>query len=253
MPRSTRLSGGGRFHLSVSGDPPVVTKRGPADAVAREAEALDLLADTSLAPGLLGHTPDTVTMTFVDGTVRALADLSPTDAELLGATVRRVHDVRHADVGGRHVWMRPVTTLEGYARARVADLDPVPADLRDLADSAAGHLLRSIPLLPTPFRLLHGDLFGDNVLWTPTPVLVDWEFWRMGDPAEDLAYLTVMNDLPDTVVRSVLTGYGDTGMDVRLRAWSAATALDAGLWYRRIGDTCAGDRMIARARAALAA
>ena len=41
-------------------------------------------------------------------------------------------------------------------------------------------------------------------MWGPEgPALVDWEFWRMGDPAEDLAYLAEVNRLPDPVLAAV--------------------------------------------------
>jgi thiamine kinase-like enzyme len=35
--------------------------------------------------------------------------------------------------------------------------------------------------------LLHGDVAGGNILWTPGPVLIDWEYARLGDAADEVA------------------------------------------------------------------
>lgn len=252
MARDRTLHGGGRFRISVTGDPAMAVKTGPADAIDREVTALSRLAGTGLAPDLVGHGPGTVTMTFVDGPSRTLAGLSASDARILGARIRRIHDRVHAATGGRHVWPRPVTSLDAYARARLVDLDPVPDGLRRLAAAAAHRLLSAgHDTDAAAFRFLHGDLVAANVVWTPAPVMVDWEFWRTGDPAEDLAYLAVTNDLPDPVMDAVLTGYDDTAVHARVDAWRAACALDAGLWYRRQGDRDAAERLIAVAETSL--
>jgi thiamine kinase-like enzyme len=89
-----------------------------------------------------------------------------------------------------------------------------------------------------------------NVLWPADgPVLIDWEFHRMGDPAEDLAYLAELNGLPDDVVSRVLEGYGAPGMAARVEAWRGLVAADAGGWYRAQGMHEEAGRMLARARA----
>ncbi len=252
MPSDRSLRGGGRFRISVTGEPALAVKTGPADAIGREVSALARLAGTGLAPDLVRHTLDTVAMTFVDGPVRRLSTLTPADARTLGGRIRSIHELDRATTGGRHVWARPVASLDDYARARQEDLEPVPDDLRPLATAAADRLRPVVADgVEAPFRFLHGDLVAANILWTPVPVLVDWEFWRTGDPAEDLAYLAVMNGLPDAVMDAVLAGYGDSAMHARTEAWRAACALDAGLWYRRSGDRDGADRLIAVARASL--
>ncbi len=84
--------------------------------------------------------------------------------------------------------------------------------------------------------MLHGDLVDANVVWgADGPALVDWEFSRMGDPAEDLAYLVEVNGLPDAVAGAVLEGYALPGMAARMEVWRALAAADAGAWYRRRG------------------
>ena len=45
--------------------------------------------------------------------------------------------------------------------------------------------------------LLHGDIGPGNVLWGPDPVLIDWEYTRLGDPADEIAYLFDQNALTE--------------------------------------------------------
>ena len=81
------------------------------------------------------------------------------------------------------------------------------------------------------------------------PVLVDWEFWRMGDPAEDLAYLVALNHLPATVADEVCRGYGaDESLMARVDLWMPLVLADAGLWLRAHGDPGGGDALLDRAR-----
>ena len=85
-------------------------------------------------------------------------------------------------------------------------------------------------------------------MWAPDgPALIDWEFCRLGDPAEDLAYLAELNGLPGTVLAGVLAGYGLPGMGARVEAWRGLVAADAGAWYlgQGMGDDAAA--MLARA------
>lgn len=43
--------------------------------------------------------------------------------------------------------------------------------------------------------LLHGDVAPGNVLWNPRPCLIDWEYARLGDPADEMAYTFDQNAL----------------------------------------------------------
>jgi aminoglycoside phosphotransferase (APT) family kinase protein len=45
---------------------------------------------------------------------------------------------------------------------------------------------------PVPLGLVHGDCNPTNVLVGPAgpPLVIDWEFARIGDPREDLGYYT---------------------------------------------------------------
>jgi len=70
-------------------------------------------------------------------------------------------------------------------------------------------------------------------VWTPRgPVLVDWEFARTGDPAEDLAYLAAMDELAPDVLEQVLAGYGaDAGVARRVARWRPLMALWCAAWF----------------------
>jgi aminoglycoside phosphotransferase (APT) family kinase protein len=240
-----------RFTLrDLPGPPARVEKRGPADALAREAAALRLVGGHPWAPELVHHERGVVVATRCPGEPRELDGLGAADARRLGAVLREVHELRRAAQGGLAWWSHPVQTLADYRARRALDAE------RSLAGSPHAGLARRALAAPLPdsgeddaFRLLHGDLVGANVVWGPDgPALVDWEFWRMGDPAEDLAYLAETNALPDAVLAEVLDGYGSADMAERIDAWRALVALDAGGWYAREGMDALARPLLERGR-----
>jgi aminoglycoside phosphotransferase (APT) family kinase protein len=242
-----------RFAIrDLPGDRPLVEKCGDPAALAREAAALAILAEEPGTPVPVSHEPGVLFSTRLPGAPRALAGLSPTDAGRLGALVRRIHGTRTAGEGGLPWWESPATTLDGYRRRRAADASRALAGTPDVVLPARA-LLASSPAdegVAEPFRMLHGDLVEANVVWGPEgPGLVDWEFWRMGDPAEDLAYLVELNDLGDPVRAAVLEGYGDAAVAARVEGWRVFVAADAAGWY--LGEGMRGDAepLLAHARA----
>ena len=102
--------------------------------------------------------------------------------------------------GGWPDWPDGARELPEY-HARVVDVvrELAPAAHRELTD----RVLAALPALPPAdepgFRRLHGDLWSGNVVWDGDhPSLVDWEYARRGDPAEELAYLIEMDGMgPD--------------------------------------------------------
>jgi thiamine kinase-like enzyme len=86
------------------------------------------------------------------------------------------------------------------------------------------------------FALCHGDLSIGNILWEDgVPSLIDWEFARDGDPAEDIAYLVAEQRLPPELVSEIADAYVGAGGDpwalARFPAWLPLVALDAALWW----------------------
>lgn len=244
------LRSGGRFAVSaVNGSPGRVIKRGPSGPLAREARALRLVAHLGIAPPLLETEPGTIVAELVDGAERPLGRLLPADAHALGRILRAVHESRRTATGWLPGWRSRARSLDAYRRRRAADARAAAGGDAVLAS----RVVDGLPPLTQgagerPFRLLHGDLVSSNVLWTPEPRLVDWEFWRMGDPAEDLAYLAEVNGMPEPVFARVLDAYGDPAVASRVDGWRVLCALDAGLWYRNAGVDPAARRLLRRAR-----
>ncbi|HEX2504391.1 MAG TPA: aminoglycoside phosphotransferase family protein [Miltoncostaeaceae bacterium] len=227
-----------RFTLrDLPGAEPMVEKAGAPDALAREAEALRLVAGHPWAPRLVAAEAGRLVTTRCPGAPRPLAALPSADARRLGTVLREVHEVRRASEGGLWWWREPAGSLAGYRAARAEDAEALLAGT-PWAGLARLALRAPVPQSPdeAPFRHLHGDLAEANIVWGPRgPVLVDWEFWRMGDPAEEIAYLAEVNRLPDAVLTAVLEGYAGPEVAAVASAWRALVALDAGGWYLREG------------------
>jgi Ser/Thr protein kinase RdoA (MazF antagonist) len=147
-------------------------------------------------------------------------------------------------------------------RARMATLRRYQAARASLPDTE--RLLQRIATVDLPpdagwsepgFALLHGDLSVGNILWDEDRVsLIDWEYARDGDPAEDLAYLIAEQDAAPDVVAELADIYvvvgGDPWALARMPVWLPLVALDAALWwadYRlQRGDDPATDSQIER-------
>jgi aminoglycoside phosphotransferase (APT) family kinase protein len=224
-----------------------VAKRGDPEALAREAAALAALAGRPWAPAVVRREPGLHVTERVRGAPRDLAALGREDARRLGAVLREVHDARTAGPGGLWWWEAPARSLGEYREGRVRDAE---AALAGTADAGLARRVAAVPPADGPFAFLHGDLVAANVLWPPAggPVLVDWEFARMGDPAEDLAYLAELNGLPDAVLGAVLEGHGTPGMAARVEGWRGLVAADAGGWYLAHGMEADAERVLAPAR-----
>ncbi|MGH9173712.1 MAG: phosphotransferase [Vicinamibacterales bacterium] len=177
----------------------------------------------------------------VPGQPRHLSDASPAARERLGACLAWVH--RHWRPGYT-IW----PSLETRQGTR-ADLyrDRLASLRRYLAAGDAGHaaLIDGLSLVELPasagwqereFALCHGDLSLGNILWEgDEPGLIDWEFARDGDPAEDIAYLVSEQQLDPALVAEIADTYIDVGGDpwafARLSAWLPLVTLDAALWW----------------------
>lgn len=229
-------------------------KQGDPRALRREAMGARI-AGPPLAPQVIGHRRGELRSALVPGRVRRLPRLDPHRAIALGRVLARVHGRRLARSGGLPSWGSRVSSLTAYARRRGHDVvSRAPAGaMRAMAERAAAAAEAGAATAPgAPFAFLHGDLVEQNIIWPADagdPVLIDWEFWRMGDPAEDIAYLTTVgDDLPGEVTGRVYQGYGaDWDLMARVDLWRPLVLLDAALWYAEQGDAARVGPLVERA------
>ena len=86
--------------------------------------------------------------------------------------------------------------------------------------------------------LLHADVSPANVIWAPHPVLIDWEYARRGDPADEVGYLFTQNDLRESHRAAFWRGYGAQMETMtldrfiqRVRLWEPMTLLGSVMWW----------------------
>jgi aminoglycoside phosphotransferase (APT) family kinase protein len=183
---------------------------------------------------------------------------SDAEAMRLGEVVGGLHALGIEDFAG---WPDATIALQPYLNARIAKIDgrlplvrdPLPTDAQLRLRQARSLLDKSLgtPQVREAFQsrdalvLLHGDVAGGNIVWTPAPFLIDWEYARVGDPADEIAYILNQNDLSDELRRRfwrgyerILAGDGSSGLRERVRCWEPVTVLGSAffwveLWARR--------------------
>jgi Ser/Thr protein kinase RdoA (MazF antagonist) len=119
--------------------------------------------------------------------------------------------------------------FDAIARLRAALLAPLgSARLEKALKSARTERDAQASLAP-----IHGDPALENLLWTPDGfVLIDWEYAGMGDPAWDLGYLALANDLSPAGEAALVAAYGDPELTVRrLRVSRLIAAALSALWF----------------------
>lgn len=203
-------------------------------------------------------------MQFVDGAQRPPRDAE--EAERLGVIVGAVHALTVDDLDG---WLAPDLTLAGYLDARIAKIDerlpwvrdPLPVDVQRRLRGARSMLerarerARDTDAFQSGERLvvLHGDVAGGNLVWSPMPVLIDWEYARMGDAADEVAYIFNQNDLSEADRLAFWRGYRQGSsrgraehLAARVRWWVPVTMLGSAFfwvesWSRRAAADQTGD------------
>ena len=232
--------------------PGIVVKRCAVDSARREAAALTLTAHLGLAPGLLCAGAGVLVLELWPGTTRPLGRASASELAALGRAVRRVHDSRRTATGRWPDWRSHARSLAAYRRRVAAEASgwAVGSGQRELAAA----VVAGLPPLPVeedraPFARLHGDLWSENVLWQDDGQirLVDWEYSRQGDPAEELAYLAELDGLGDAALEALLAGYGADAPCAGVAAWRPLCALMAGLWFAARGLERQAEPLLARA------
>ncbi|WP_126636799.1 phosphotransferase family protein [Embleya hyalina] len=162
-------------------------------------------------------------------------------ADLLTALTRAAAhpEVRAAFAADRSEVPAP-TAWSVFAADVRAELYPLMSPTgRGRADAELGAVQA---LSPVVSALVHGDLGGDNLLWTTvdgTPRLsgvLDWDEVSLGDPAEDLAAIAATHG--DALVADVLDRMGrrDAATSTRIAAIRGTFALQQALSALRDGD-----------------
>jgi thiamine kinase-like enzyme len=193
-------------------------------------------------------------MQFVPGHQMELGSATPAEIERLGSVVRWVHDRPVDDLVEGHEG-EDVEDMAAYAERRLRSIvstliwvrDPVPGvtqdRLRAAADAVGTTLARSRAARSfhtgEALALQHGDIGPGNVRWGPDPVLIDWEYARLGDPADEIAYVFDQNGLTGAQREEFWRGYRvGTGGGAALAQiidrvgwWEPVTLLGSALWW----------------------
>jgi len=187
---------------------PVVVKTGPpASNLDLEAWMLRTLAERSSlpVPAVLADAPDLLVMEFVEGSTGCTRDAEPEAAALLAdlhaVTADRFGLERDTLIGGLHQpntqadsWTEFFRTrrLEHMARECVSS-GQAPAALLDRA-RALGERLEALITEPESPSLLHGDLWGGNIMTAGARVtgFIDPAIY-FGHPEIELAFTTLFS------------------------------------------------------------
>ena len=193
-----------------------------------------------------------LSMAFVPGRQLVLGDATSAEIEKLGSVVAWVHAQPVDDLAEV---LSETSDVASYAAGRMRSIlaglpwvrEPLAAPIRE----RLAHAARGVEQSWEDWRdggsfdtgekvaLIHGDIAFGNVLWGPEPVLIDWEFARLGDPADDIAYLFDQNELTATQRSAFWRGYrACRSNDAHLahvvdRAtwWEPLTLLGSALWW----------------------
>ncbi len=223
----------------------------------REAMVLSYLED-GLAPRLYDydecstffHRP-TMLIAFLPGMHVDLAASSEGMLNSLGWTVGRLHNLksdRFITAFGFNARTPAEYLIERFKWdiGRRIQWDKLPSELatrfwkgyRKVAEAALDSVTQEQWLAPRPFSLLHGDMGGENIIWSEGKVrLLDWEDVRLGDAAEEVAYIFTENTLSDRGRVAFWNGYADArvgGADAvagRVTTWEPIVMFGSAMWW----------------------
>jgi aminoglycoside phosphotransferase (APT) family kinase protein len=164
----------------------------------------------------------------VPGEHRDLAALDAPQLEQLGAALARVHalpldEVPETSESYRSECLQRV--VDGMSAVR----DPLPVELQARLRHALALVTGSPPPGDDEMVRLHGDPSTGNILWSPDPVLIDWEYTRVGAPADEIAYLFSQNGLTAEQRDAFWRGYGERSDHIAW--WEPLSLLGSTLWW----------------------
>jgi aminoglycoside phosphotransferase (APT) family kinase protein len=190
-----------------------------------------------LMPTVAGTVRQGPLSTFVyshlGGSTRSVEDLSEGSAALareIGAAMAAIHDLPHSLVSNADL---PSYTPNEFRQRRLNELDQAATTgkIPPLLLRRWEHALEDVSLWRFNPCVVHGDLHEDNLLVDGERVtaVTGWTDLRIGDPADDMAWLVASND--QDFVDAVLQHYTSSRRDapdahlLRRAALSAEFAL----------------------------
>ncbi|QDY90584.1 aminoglycoside phosphotransferase [Arthrobacter sp. UKPF54-2] len=163
-----------------------------------------------LMPTVAGTVRQGELSTFVyshlSGATRSVEDLSDGSAALakeVGAALAAIHDLPHSLVSNADL---PSYTPNEFRQRRLNELDQAATTgkIPPLLLRRWEHALEDVSLWRFNPSVVHGDLHEDNLLVDGDRVtaVTGWTDLRIGDPADDMAWLVASNDqdFVDTVI-----------------------------------------------------
>lgn len=159
-----------------------------------------------LLPTVAGTVLQDELVTFVyshiAGVAESVEDLASGGAPLaleIGAAIAAIHDLPPALVTNANL---PNYTANEFRQRKLNELDQaattgkIPPSLLRRWEAA----MEDVPLWRFKTSVVHGDLHEDNILLEGSHVtaVIGWTDLRVGDPADDFAWLVAIND-PDFV------------------------------------------------------
>ena len=160
--------------------------------------------------GTLGEIEGILYAAFPKVRGRTLDELDAENRRRIGRTIGRMHAVGAA----RDAPHRPRLDVARYIREPLEVLakggfipDGLASRYRDVALRTADAV--AAPLAAARAQRIHGDLHWGNILWTPEPLLVDFDDCMVGPPVQDLWLLARgPSDEARQMREDLLEGYG---------------------------------------------
>jgi aminoglycoside phosphotransferase (APT) family kinase protein len=245
--------------------------RSPQHAEASARLETEFLVLRAFAPGIRAELPflmptvagsvrlgglSTFVYSHLAGSTRSVEELTAgpdTLAREIGAALAAIHDLPHTLVSNADL---PSYTPNEFRQRRLNELDQaattgkIPPALLVRWE----HALEDVSLWRFNPCVVHGDLHEDNLLVDGERVtaVTGWTDLRIGDPADDFAWLVASNeqDFVDTVLRSYTSGRRDVP-DKHLLRRAALSAEFALAQFLVKGVAAADDDMISEAEGML--
>jgi len=245
--------------------------RSPRHAEASARLETEFLVLRAFAPGIRAELPflmptvagsvrlgtlSTFVYSHLAGTTRSVEELTAGPDALareIGVALAAIHDLPRALVSNADL---PSYTPNEFRQRRLNELDQaattgkIPPSLLRRWE----HALEDVSLWRFNPCVVHGDLHEDNILVDGSRVtaVTGWTDLRIGDPADDFAWLVASNeqDFVDTVLSSYTTSRRDTP-DMHLLRRAALSAEFALAQYLVKGIAAGDAEMVAEAEGML--